>query len=147
MRSFLPNILRSITLTNLTRPFLYSHPPPPSSFAAARNPLLTYQRSLPTLPFIGALFSTAKPDMTNYEVKKSDAEWQAILSPDQFRVIREKGTEAPFTGEYDKHMPSAGVYVCFHSHPSPLSPLTLPFPFPSPRPTDLPPPLPLVPHQ
>ena len=27
-------------------------------------------------------------------------------------MIREKGTEAPFTGEYDKHMPSSGVYTC-----------------------------------
>ena len=34
------------------------------------------------------------------------------ISVDQFRVLREKGTEAPFTGEYDKHMPSAGVYTC-----------------------------------
>jgi peptide-methionine (R)-S-oxide reductase len=31
---------------------------------------------------------------------------------EQFRILREKGTEAPFTGEYDKHMPSAGVYTC-----------------------------------
>ena len=31
---------------------------------------------------------------------------------EQFRVIREKGTEAPYTGKYDKHMPSSGVYKC-----------------------------------
>ena len=31
---------------------------------------------------------------------------------EQFRVIREKGTEAPFTGKYDKHMPETGVYTC-----------------------------------
>lgn len=37
---------------------------------------------------------------------------QAHTSAEQFRVLREKGTEAPFTGDYDKHHPSAGVYTC-----------------------------------
>ena len=31
---------------------------------------------------------------------------------EQFRILREKGTEAPFTGEFDKHAPSEGVYTC-----------------------------------
>ena len=35
-----------------------------------------------------------------------------ISSSEQFRVLREKGTEAPFTGEYDKHQPETGVYTC-----------------------------------
>lgn len=34
---------------------------------------------------------------------KTESEWQAILTPQQFRVLRQKGTEAPGTGEYDKH--------------------------------------------
>lgn len=34
------------------------------------------------------------------------------MHPEQFRVIREKGTEPAFTGEYDKHYPSEGVYNC-----------------------------------
>ena len=49
--------------------------------------------------------------MSDYPVQKSDSEWQAVLSPEQFRVIRGKGTEAPYAGKYDKHMPSEGVYV------------------------------------
>jgi len=44
-------------------------------------------------------------------VERSEEEWRAILSPQQFRILREKGTEAPGTGEYDKHY-ERGVYSC-----------------------------------
>jgi peptide-methionine (R)-S-oxide reductase len=46
-----------------------------------------------------------------FPVKKSDEEWRAVLSPQQFKVLREKGTERPGTGEYDKHF-EKGVYTC-----------------------------------
>lgn len=42
---------------------------------------------------------------------KSDAEWRAILSPQQFKIIREKGTEAAGTGKYDKFS-EEGIYTC-----------------------------------
>jgi peptide-methionine (R)-S-oxide reductase len=44
-------------------------------------------------------------------VVKSDAEWKAELSPDAYRVLRGKGTELPFTGEYD-HVFEPGTYHC-----------------------------------
>lgn len=45
------------------------------------------------------------------KVNKSEAEWKAELSPEQFAVMREKGTERAFTGKYwDCH--EAGVYHC-----------------------------------
>ncbi|KDR80585.1 hypothetical protein GALMADRAFT_222180 [Galerina marginata CBS 339.88] len=44
-------------------------------------------------------------------VQKSDSEWKAVLSPQQFRILRQKGTEPAGTGEYDKHS-EAGVYSC-----------------------------------
>ena len=45
------------------------------------------------------------------KVDKSDAEWRADLSPEQYRVLREKGTERPFSGEYD-HVFEDGTYRC-----------------------------------
>jgi len=44
-------------------------------------------------------------------VNKSEAEWRAVLSPEQFRILRQKGTERAGTGEYDKHS-EPGVYSC-----------------------------------
>ena len=45
------------------------------------------------------------------KVQKSEQEWRAELSPEQYKVLREKGTEAPFTGEYD-HVFEPGTYHC-----------------------------------
>jgi peptide-methionine (R)-S-oxide reductase len=45
------------------------------------------------------------------KVQKTDAEWRAQLTPEQHRVLREKGTERPFTGEYD-HSFEVGTYRC-----------------------------------
>ncbi|KAI8577338.1 hypothetical protein K450DRAFT_252697 [Umbelopsis ramanniana AG] len=52
-------------------------------------------------------FSISRINMAN----KSDSEWRTILTPAQFRVLREKGTEAAGTGQYNKHSAS-GVYHC-----------------------------------
>lgn len=44
-------------------------------------------------------------------VVKTEEEWQKLLSPDQYHVLREKGTEPPFTGKYYLNK-EKGVYVC-----------------------------------
>ncbi|KAF9163237.1 Peptide methionine sulfoxide reductase B5 [Actinomortierella ambigua] len=43
--------------------------------------------------------------------QKTDQEWRAVLTPEQFRVLRQKGTERAGTGEYNKHK-AKGVYNC-----------------------------------
>ena len=125
-----PNIVRTFyAFSNVTsRGFAISHRIP-ASFA--RGLAL---RSMPMIPLLGSFFSTSNSskDMS-FPVNKSDDEWQAVLNKgkpnslmeyhskeddanftnvEQFRILREKGTEAPYTGTYDKHMPSAGVYTC-----------------------------------
>ena len=44
-------------------------------------------------------------------IQKTDDEWRQILTPEQFAVLREKNTEAPFSGEYDG-LYADGVYAC-----------------------------------
>ena len=41
----------------------------------------------------------------------TDAEWRERLSPDQYRILREGGTERAFTGEYEQNK-AVGQYVC-----------------------------------
>lgn len=45
------------------------------------------------------------------KIVKTEAEWKAELSPEQYHVLREKGTERPYTGEYD-HTFEQGTYTC-----------------------------------
>ncbi len=53
----------------------------------------------------------AKPAKEQGKVRKSDAEWKNILSPEQYQVMRCSATEAPFTGKYWNHH-AKGTYVC-----------------------------------
>ena len=53
---------------------------------------------------------TDKIDTTD-KVRKSETEWRRELSPMQYAVLREKATERPFTGEYEKTK-TPGTYVC-----------------------------------
>lgn len=61
----------------------------------------------------GGLIYSAGNDSTpnQYPVQKSETEWKQILTPDQYRVLRQKGTEIPCSPEeYDSSLD--GIYVC-----------------------------------
>lgn len=45
------------------------------------------------------------------KITKSDAEWRQELSPEEFHILREKGTERAFTGEYYQNK-TPGTYLC-----------------------------------
>jgi peptide-methionine (R)-S-oxide reductase len=54
---------------------------------------------------------TSKDGSSMEEVTKSDEEWKKLLTPEQYKVLREKATERPFTGLYwDNH--EKGTYKC-----------------------------------
>ena len=57
---------------------------------------------------VSRLTSTASPLS---HLPKTESDWRAVLSPEQFRVLRQKGTKMAGTGEYNKHYES-GVYEC-----------------------------------
>ena len=45
------------------------------------------------------------------KMKKTESEWKRTLTPEEYYILRQKGTERAFTGKYDKHF-EEGVYAC-----------------------------------
>ena len=52
-----------------------------------------------------------RPDGTTYEIAKDESDWQQSLTPAEYHVLREAGTEAPFVGEYTDTK-TEGIYRC-----------------------------------
>lgn len=50
-----------------------------------------------------------------YPIERSEAEWRKQLNDEQYRVLREKGTEAPHSGKYNLHFQN-GEYHCAACH-------------------------------
>lgn len=47
----------------------------------------------------------------NYSISRSDDEWRQMLTPEQYNVLRNKGTEPPYRNEFDSFF-EAGTYAC-----------------------------------
>ncbi len=76
-----------------------------------KRPIIFTFVLISTIGLLSCTAQTKKMDKNKFEVAKTDAEWKAELSPDQYKVLREKGTEIAFTGEYWKNY-NDGVYHC-----------------------------------
>ncbi|KAI0097233.1 methionine-R-sulfoxide reductase B2 [Nemania sp. FL0031] len=68
---------------------------------------------LAAMPF-SSLFggSSSSASKVTYPEQKTPDEWRAVLSKEQFRVLREKGTEPAGSHKFDKLFTSSGVYTC-----------------------------------
>ncbi|KAL5001897.1 Mss4-like protein [Aspergillus recurvatus] len=109
-------ILSPLSPLNFTRlPAVHPQPLPPPTPATK-----VVLKSVPYIPFLSSFFSSSAQvesrkqnrEMAPPPDNRSEDEWRAVLSPEQFRILRQKGTERPGTGEYDSHYPSKGVYTC-----------------------------------
>lgn len=54
---------------------------------------------------------STRPDGSSYDVARTEDQWRAQLTPLEYHVLREAGTEAPFVGEYTDNK-SVGSYAC-----------------------------------
>ncbi len=60
---------------------------------------------------LGLGFGTTRPRAESFEITKSEDEWKALLTPEQFAVLRRESTERPFTSALlDEHR--KGTYTC-----------------------------------
>ncbi|HEY6985340.1 MAG TPA: peptide-methionine (R)-S-oxide reductase, partial [Rhodanobacteraceae bacterium] len=93
-------------------------PRDPSDFNPARRQLLL--GGVAGAAVLGASFAgwrrfgmrpaVAAPS-EHFEVMHTDAEWRALLTPDQYAVLRQQGTERAFTSPLD-HEKRAGTFAC-----------------------------------
>jgi len=67
--------------------------------------------ALPTADTPAAAFA-AKPAFKEVLAALSEDEWKMKLTPEEYKILREKGTEAAGTGEYDRFAPTQGYFVC-----------------------------------
>ncbi|KIS70560.1 peptide-methionine (R)-S-oxide reductase [Mycosarcoma maydis] len=83
-----------------------------SSAAAPFKSHLRLFSSSPATAFKMGSTASSRSAPESFPKGMSDSEWRTKLNPEQFRILREKGTEMAGTGKYNKHYPKDGVYTC-----------------------------------
>ncbi|KAK7679425.1 Peptide methionine sulfoxide reductase B2, chloroplastic [Cerrena zonata] len=73
-----------------------------------RTPIVSSSQFTPSLT---RQLHTSPIRMSDSSKPKNDSEWRAVLSPEQFRILRQKGTELAGTGQYNKFYED-GIYSC-----------------------------------
>lgn len=77
----------------------------------AESPKITGTAKTPPTVSAGESNGSSAKEIVVNKVEKSEAEWKAILTPEQYRILREKGTERAYTGKYEKTK-TKGIYKC-----------------------------------
>ncbi len=67
---------------------------------------LTFCQEKPT-----QITNAGKQEVKKYDIEKTPEEWRKLLTPEQYSILREKETEYPGTGKYDKFT-EKGSYYC-----------------------------------
>ncbi|KAL7414715.1 peptide methionine sulfoxide reductase [Mrakia frigida] len=109
-----PSIRRPPKLASL-KPLL----PFPNRYMLCRSTIQVFKTTTPKLifqqqqqPTFLRTTSIVKAMSSSAPAQKSEQEWRTVLNKEQFRILREKGTERPGTGEYDKFLPAEGTFGC-----------------------------------
>ncbi len=65
----------------------------------------------PPMRIMNTVLTTLTTNEMTDKIRKTDTEWQAELTPEQYRIARKKGTEPAFTGKYNASK-EPGIYRC-----------------------------------
>src|SRR5262245_36111768 len=80
-------------------------------FSLLRAQMLRFVTLFLGLYMISSPAARAEGEVVMNKIQKSNTEWKKELTPEQYKVLREKGTEAAFTGQYC-NLKDKGVYRC-----------------------------------
>ncbi|KAK4444631.1 Mss4-like protein [Podospora aff. communis PSN243] len=107
--------MRPTPIFRILNAIFTKRPLPPHGSLNPTTPLRPTPLKASMIPFLSSLFSSnssSNSSNMSYPDQRSPDEWRAVLNKEQFRILREKGTEPPHSGKFDKHYPSEGVYTC-----------------------------------
>src|SRR5688500_697669 len=77
----------------------------------AMHACLQSHEKTPSVPHANEKWFVNEKGDTLYKITKPEAEWKSVLDKTSFHILREKGTEHAFTGEYNDNK-AQGIYLC-----------------------------------